>query len=373
MAAVLQLGEEVWLEVDALTVAGRESLESGEIGAAERAFSAALRRVPSDAADSEGAGAPAPRGLAALSKLERARHDLHFSRAEARLQLGLQFGALDDSMAALALASTPDGQALHKRVELALRGVTPSSPAKQRDGAASFAAALRMRPGGRRRRVGGGAGWWSEGIGSPSKTEHDAQLPAVGQRRSAAATAVQEVAEAEANSELQRAALSGKLDEETMRLLLQHGASVSEPDMSGRTVLRLALANGQHRVVHMLLEYCYRQLWVRQRLMWARATDTRTAVYRGGRSCAAGLAPRLAAAVAAALERRCREETAGLDKLVLRHLLERRELSFARDFGAATGAALVGGEAARQTVQAADDLVAALDSPEPVRRKTKRR
>ena len=73
------------------------------------------------------------------------------------------------------------------------------------------------------------------------------------------------------------------------------------------------------------------------------------------------------------LERRCREETAGLDKLVLRHLLERRELSFARDFGAATGAALVGGEAARQTVQAADDLVAALDSPEPVRRKTKRR
>ena len=127
MAAAL-LGEEVWLEVDALTVAGRESLDSGEIGAAERAFSAALRRVPSDAADSEGAGAPAPRGLAALSKLERARHDLHFSRAEARLQLGLQFGALDDSMAALALASTPDGQALHKRVELALRGVTPSSP-----------------------------------------------------------------------------------------------------------------------------------------------------------------------------------------------------------------------------------------------------
>jgi hypothetical protein len=370
------------IEVDALMLAGQQSLSGGEIGAAERAFSAALRRVPPEPPGRQ----HDPRaGLVALTSGQRLRYQLHGSRCEARLRLGLHFGALDDSVARLALASTKEAVAQGKAVDVALHGAPPPSPAKSRGGAASYAAALRMkgtdRPG-RRSHVGGSnIGWWSDaqggGVGgggeagepSPSKTGRGAEfrsVPGPGQRRSAAATAVQEAKAAEANMSLRRSAVTGKLDVEVMRGLLHNGADVGQPDSSGRTILRLALAHGQHRVVRMLLDYCYRELWLQQRVAWALAAAPESRV---GRSCAAyGVSRPVVLAVVEALGRRCREDTEGLDTRVLRHLLERRQLALARDFGAATGAALIGGtEAARAketTLRAADDLLAAIESPQ---------
>lgn len=374
-----------YIEIDALKLAGQQSLSGGEIGAAERAFSAALRRVPREP--------PRPQhdpraGLVALSQAQRLRYDLHGSRCEARLRLGLHFGALDDSVAMLALVSTKEAVTLGKKVEVALHGAPPPSPGKARGGAAAYASALRMKgadgPAGRvKRRAAGGigsnGGWWSSSAAaanssrggddadeSPSKTGRGAEfrsVPGPGQRRSAAASAVMEAKAVEANADLQRAALTGKLDAERMRALLHDGADVGRPDISGRTVLRLALANGQHRVVRMLLDYCYRELWVQQRLTWALAAGESSRV--GIPSVAHGVSQAVMLMVVDALDRRCREETAGLDKRVLRHLLERRQLAFARDFGAATGAALIGGaEREKATVGAADDLLAAIESPQ---------
>ena len=381
------MADVAYIEIDALKLAGQQSLGGGEIGAAERAFSAALRRVPPEP--------PRPQhdpraGLVALSRAQRLRYDLHGSRCEARLRLGLHFGALDDSVAILALASTKEAVMLGKKVEVALHGAPPPSPARQRGGAAAYASALRMKgadgPAGRAKRlaaggIGSNGGWWSSAAAdssrggggggddateSPSKTERGAEfrsVPGPGQRRSAAASAVMEAKAAEANADLQRAALTGKLDAERMRSLLYEGAEIGRPDLSGRTVLRLALANGQHRVVRMLLDYCYRELWVQQRLAWALAAGESSRV--GAPSVAHGVSRAVMLAVADALDRRCREETAGLDKRVLRHLLERRQLAFARDFGAATGAALIGGvEREKETLRAADDLLAAIESPQ---------
>jgi hypothetical protein len=359
------------IEIDALTLAGQQSLSGGEIGAAERAFSAALRRLPR--------GTPGERhdpgaGLAALTKAQRLCYELHGSRCEARLRLGLHFGALDDSVARLALASTKEAIAQGKKVDVALHGAPPPSPAKSRGGAASYAAALRMkgsdRPG--RRRVTSDVGWWCEdgagGDSSPSKTERGAEfcsVPGPGQRRSAAAAAVQEAKAAEATSQLRRSVLQGQLDLDGMRTLFHDGADIGQPDSSGRTILRLALANGQHRVVRMLLDYCYRELWLQQRVAWALATAPESRV---GKACVAScVSEPVVLAVVRALGKRCRENTEGLDKRVLRHMLERRQLALARDFGATTGAALVSGNEVREketAVRAANDLLAAIESPQ---------
>jgi hypothetical protein len=73
------------IEVDALMLAGQQSLSGGEIGAAERAFSAALRRVPPEPPGRQ----HDPRaGLVALTSGQRLRYQLHGSRCEARLRLG---------------------------------------------------------------------------------------------------------------------------------------------------------------------------------------------------------------------------------------------------------------------------------------------
>lgn len=359
------------IEIDALTLAGQQSLSGGEIGAAERAFSAALRRLSH--------GVPSGRhnpgaGLAALTTAQRLCYELHGSRCEARLRLGLHFGALDDSVARLALASTKEAVAQGKRVEVALHGAPPPSPAKSRGGAASYAAALRMKGGDRpgRRRVTSDVGWWcadgANGDVSPSKTERGAEfrcVPGPGQRRSAAAAAVQEAKAAEATSELRRSVLKGQLDVDTMRTLFHDGADIGHPDSSGRTVLRLALANGHHRVVRMLLDYCYRELWLQQRVSWAFATAPESRV---GEACVTyGLSQAVVLAVVKALGTRCRENTEGLDMRVLRHMLERRQLALARDFGATTGAALIGGNEAREkesVVRAANDLLDAIESPQ---------
>eukprot|EP01043_Picozoa_sp_COSAG02_P050779 COSAG02_NODE_5263_length_4488_cov_2.690818_2_plen_378_part_00 len=359
------------IEIDALTLAGQQSLSGGEIGAAERAFSAALRRLPHGTpGERHGPGA----GLAALTKAQRLCYELHGSRCEARLRLGLHFGALDDSVARLALASTKEAIAQGKKVDVALHGAPPPSPAKSRGGAASYAAALRMkgsdRPG--RRRVTSDVGWWCEdGAGgdlSPSKTERGAEfrsVPGPGQRRSAAAAAVQEAKAAEATSKLRRSVLKGQLDLDVMRTLFHDGADIGQPDSSGRTILRLALANGQHRVVRMLLDYCYRELWLQQRVAWALATASESRV---GKECVAScVSEPVVLAVVKALGKRCRENTAGLDKRVLRHMLERRQLALARDFGATTGAALISGNEVREketAVRAANDLLAAIESPQ---------
>lgn len=361
-----------YIEVDALMLAGQQSLSEGEIGAAERAFSAALRRLTHSAPGHQhDPGA----GLAALTKPQRLCYELHGSRCEARLRLGLHFGALDDSVARLALASTSESVAQGKKVEVALHGAPPPSPTKSREGAASYAAALRGkghdRP--RRRHVSSDVGWWCEsganGDSSPSKVERGTKfrsVPGPGQRRSAAAAAVQEAKAVEANSKLRRAVMKGNLDVNVMRKLFRQGADISQPDSSGRTVLRLALANGQHRVVRMLLDYCYRELWLQQRLTWSLATAPQSRV--GKRCLASGLSQPVVLAVVTALGKRCREDTEGLDKRVLRHMLEHRKLALARDFGATTGAALIGGETeAREketAVRAADNLLDAIQSPQ---------
>ena len=124
-------------------------------------------------------------------------------------------------------------------------------------------------------------------------------------------------------------------------------------------------ANGQHRVVRMLLDYCYRELWLQQRATWALATAPESRV---GKACVAfGISQPVVLAVVKALGKQCRENTAGLDKRVLRHMLERRQLALARDFGATTGAALIGGNEARDketAVRAANDLLDAIESPQ---------
>ena len=56
---------------------------------------------------------------------------------------------------------------------------------------------------------------------------------------------------------------------ETLRRLLRSGAVLSQPNSAGHTVLRLALSAGQHRIVRMLLDYCYRVFRLRQRMAWA--------------------------------------------------------------------------------------------------------
>ena len=129
---------------------------------------------------------------------------------------------------------------------------------------------------------------------------------------------------AAATEALHAAASSGRLDVETLRRLLRNGATLANADAGGRTALKVALSAGQHRVVRMLLDYCYRELRLRQRMAWA------TSSVLSGRFVDLPMA--VACKVGLHLEFG-RSARTGLDRLVLRHLLDKRWLALARDFG----------------------------------------
>jgi hypothetical protein len=75
----------------ALRVAGDKSAAAGELGAAERAYSAAIRVIGVMKDD---------------ARMRADAADVHAARGHVRMQLGLYWGALDDCCAALALAPT---------------------------------------------------------------------------------------------------------------------------------------------------------------------------------------------------------------------------------------------------------------------------
>jgi hypothetical protein len=253
--------------VGALQQAGQQSFEVEEFGASERAFTAALGLLPPPpaplTAGHGGAGGGEGEGVAGG---RRCRAELHVARCETRLRLGLLWGALDDCEAALQLDPTIT-QAQAQR-ELVLRELEGGGRQEKERLGHSVAKTPLAGVGG----VAAVACWLDQDDQDPEELQQRQLLRGGGGRGagvggSGVPPAATPEEQATATGELQAAASTGRLDVATLRRLLRAGAALGRPDGAGRTALRLALVAGQHRVVRLLLDYCYRELRLRQRLV----------------------------------------------------------------------------------------------------------
>ena len=334
--------------ISALRLAGAQSGAAGELGVAERAFTAAI--IACKDANNPSMGAA-----------------LYCARADVRIRLGLFWGGMDDCTAALALAPEErQAQALRDRALAALADDAATlSPAKEINNASHWVRGLAPSPERRLSQRPPVLKQCSGGLANKAREQESlpfTSLPTFGGTVADSPADVTPTEKVLAGTALYNAAASGRLDVETLRRLLRNGAQISAPDGGGRTALKIALAAGQHRVVRMLLDYCYRELRLRQRMAWAVA-----ALSNSANSLVSVLPISISISVGRHLEFG-RSSRRGLDGLVLRHLLDKRFLELARDFGEATGAVVgdapdIAAERVAREIGVVEDLMAATLSP----------